>query len=492
MGLRATLVNILGLTLKRRHKLDEAEVLYREGLQLCREMSGDDGLDTCAALNHLGMLLYGKGRPAEAMMPFIKEALSTARRTVGDRNAYALRSMNNLALLLHETRELKEAEKLYREALMLKQETLGDAHPATLTTLNNLGELISDQGNLEAAMPLVMKALAGRRKVLGDRHPDTLTSINNVGLFLQRQGNLRDAEKYMRESLQTSRETWGDMHGTTASSANALGKLLRDQGRVAAATELFEEGYQVCRTTLGGRHPDTLVSMSNVGLLMIESNRDALRGFALLRRVLSDRRAVLGATDPDTLDALTNLGCSLSKHGGNRAADHAEAERLLVEALKGCRAVFDEQHQRVRAAIENLQEHRNGMSFDLVTLVSGDTARITGLQGRADLNGRVVRLIRFDDTSGRWCVSITEGAGEVNIKIKQTNLEPDGDHATSQEQATSEPASMPNEVARLLHGRVRIGGLQGRSELNGQCGTATAYDAARDRVAVALGDGPGG
>ena len=65
------------------------------------------------------------------------------------------------------------------------------------------------------------------------------------------------------------------------------------------------------------------------------------------------------------------------------------------------------------------------------------------------------------------------GAGEVNIKIKQTNLEPDGDHAASEEQATSEPAShvaMPNEVARLLHGRVRIGGLQGRSELNGQCG----------------------
>ena len=57
MGLRATLVNNLGLTLKRRHTLDEAEVLYREGLQLCREMSGDDGLDTCAALNHLGMLL---------------------------------------------------------------------------------------------------------------------------------------------------------------------------------------------------------------------------------------------------------------------------------------------------------------------------------------------------------------------------------------------------------------------------------------------------
>ena len=36
---------------------------------------------------------------------------------------------------------------------------------------------------------------------------------------------------------------------------------------------------------------------------------------------------------------------------------------------------------------------------------------------------------------------------------------------------------------------MRIGGLQGQSELNGQCGMATAYDAVRDRVAVALGDG---
>ena len=30
-------------------------------------------------------------------------------------------------------------------------------------------------------------------------------------------------------------------------------------------------------------------------------------------------------------------------------------------------------------------------------------------------------------------MSITEGAGEVNIKIKQTNLEPDGDHASLQQ-----------------------------------------------------------
>ena len=133
---RADLVNNLGLTLKRLHKLDEAEALYREGLQLQLQISGDDSLEVCAARNNLGMLLREKGCNAEAMV-LVKKALSTTRRTVGDRNPFTLRSMNNLALLLHESNQLKEAKELYCEALTLKRETLGDTHPLTLTSINN-------------------------------------------------------------------------------------------------------------------------------------------------------------------------------------------------------------------------------------------------------------------------------------------------------------------------------------------------------------------
>ena len=55
-----------------------------------------------------------------------------------------------------------------------------------------------------------------------------------------------------------------------------------------------------------------------------------------------------------------------------------------------------------------------------------------------------------------------------------------------QEPPPSDDLAPAAGAAPLVGRRVRVEGLAGRPELNGRCGEATAYDAARERYCVAV------
>ena len=55
--------------------------------------------------------------------------------------------------------------------------------------------------------------------------------------------------------------------------------------------------------------------------------------------------------------------------------------------------------------------------------------------------------------------------------------------------AATPPASVAAPTPNLSGRRVRIGGLQARPELNGRCGVAGRFDAAKGRYEVAVGGG---
>ena len=57
-----------------------------------------------------------------------------------------------------------------------------------------------------------------------------------------------------------------------------------------------------------------------------------------------------------------------------------------------------------------------------LTLAPGKAAVVTGLKSRADLNGNICKLVRFDEREGRWIVLITSEGKETKIKIKPENL----------------------------------------------------------------------
>ncbi|KOO35380.1 tpr repeat-containing protein, partial [Chrysochromulina tobinii] len=305
--------NRLGSLLKDQGKLDEAEPLFREALEVQRATLGDWHPDTLASINNLGNLLKVQGKHDEAE-PLLRQALEVQRATLGDRHPDTLGSIHNLGLLLKDQGKLDEAEPLVREALEAMRATLGDRHPHTLATINNLGNLLQDQGKLDKAEPLLREALEARRALLGGRHPVTLSSINNLGTLLKVQGKRDEAEPLLREALEAMRATLGNRHPHTLASIGNLGTLLQAQGKLDEAEPLKRKAFEVRRATLGDRHPDTLGSIHNLGtLLLAQGKLDEAE--PLVREALEVQRATLGDRHPDTLGSINNLGTLLQDQG---------------------------------------------------------------------------------------------------------------------------------------------------------------------------------
>ena len=177
-------LDVLASELKAQGKLDEAEPLYREGLEMDRGALGDRHPNTLFSISNLGTLLYAKGDLAAAE-PLQREALVGQRETHGNRHQSTLISINGLGMLLYAKDDLAAAEPLLREALELRRETLGNRHPSTLTIISNLGMLLQAKGDLAAAEVMLREALEGQRETLGSLHPSTLTTIGNLDQLLQ-------------------------------------------------------------------------------------------------------------------------------------------------------------------------------------------------------------------------------------------------------------------------------------------------------------------
>ncbi len=84
-----------------------------------------------------------------------------------------------------------------KEAVTSYRRTLGNKHPYTLASISNLA-LLKARDNLGEAEKLFAEALDGRRSTLGNKHSDTLSSIKCLAIVLHR-GNKSEAHKLFSE-----------------------------------------------------------------------------------------------------------------------------------------------------------------------------------------------------------------------------------------------------------------------------------------------------
>jgi len=284
---------LIGASSTPQGKLPEAEVLWKEVLEVRRAQLGDRHTDTFKSINNLGLLLQKQGKLDEAE-PLLRSALEARRATLPYRHPDMLASMNNLGRLLYDQGRLDEAGVLYREALEAQRATLGDQHPSTLVSISNLGLLLQAQGQLDEAALLHREALEGRVATLGDRHPHTLTFINNLGLLLQDQGKLDEAELLLREALEARREILGDRDANTLISISNLARLLQDKGQLDEADPLMSEAFDGCAATLAEGHRTRLRSQAWLADVRRAQGRIESARALVDARVLSTARAALG------------------------------------------------------------------------------------------------------------------------------------------------------------------------------------------------------
>jgi tetratricopeptide (TPR) repeat protein len=108
--------------------------------------------------------------------------------------------LSNLAVLLHATNRLAEAEPLFRRALAIHEARYGSHHPTVATALNNLAGLLQATNRLMEAEPLFRRAIAIDSASYGPDHPDVAIDLNNLAGLLLRTNRLTDAEPFYRRA----------------------------------------------------------------------------------------------------------------------------------------------------------------------------------------------------------------------------------------------------------------------------------------------------
>jgi len=129
-------------------------------------------------------------RPGEAE-PLFHRALAIDGRRLGPDHPNVARDLNNLALLLQDTKRPAEAEPLFRRALMIDERSLGPDHPNVATRLNNLALLLVDTNRPGEAEPMSRRSLEILLKfsrATGHEHPHLRDALAGYTALLEALG----------------------------------------------------------------------------------------------------------------------------------------------------------------------------------------------------------------------------------------------------------------------------------------------------------------
>lgn len=208
------------------------------------------------ALNEHALTLDEQGNYLQAEVMF-REALEIGRATIGTNHPDYATRLNNLANMLRAAGRYSEAEVHYREALAIDRITNGTKHPIYAIHLNNLAEALRMQGRYAEAEPMYLQALEIARATIGTNHPDYGAHLNNYAEALRGQGRYSESEALYRVALTIDRATIGATHPHYSIHLNNLALVVQAQGRFAEARGHYAQSVTIRRDKLGEGHPAT-------------------------------------------------------------------------------------------------------------------------------------------------------------------------------------------------------------------------------------------
>ena len=238
-----------------------AEELARTSLEIRREVSETDTMDTAASLNNLGVLLLLQGRYDEAL-PVLQEAVDITRRVGGDQHPELARALENLGNVYYRKHEFDTTLELLDEVMTMRRDVLGDDSPDVARTLNNMGMVYRAAGQPAKAEAFLRQAVAGMERAYGPDHPDVASSRWSLAHVLWGLGKLDEAEIELREAVAVADRAFPEGSAGRATYNLPLGNLLAERGRFSEAEPLVLSAYEAFLATDGPDGPRTTEAAS--------------------------------------------------------------------------------------------------------------------------------------------------------------------------------------------------------------------------------------
>jgi eukaryotic-like serine/threonine-protein kinase len=233
----------------------DSEAIWREALELRRAADPPDPAAVAGGMVHLADLLrVYRSAPAEAELLY-REALEIQRMHQGERHPDRLHGLHSLAALHFERGEYEEAEALLREAIVLAIDVYGEDSVHSSHGMGHLSVVLADQGRVDEAEDLARVTLALRVRAHGPQHPSAHSARLALARILVARGDLEEGEDLMRQALEGRVALLGEEAANVGSIRSELGAMLMRRGQHAEAEAEFDQALRILRGHFAEDHP---------------------------------------------------------------------------------------------------------------------------------------------------------------------------------------------------------------------------------------------
>ncbi|KAF4948389.1 hypothetical protein FGADI_9701 [Fusarium gaditjirri] len=220
----------------------------------------EDRLIRASVLHRVGSFFRFQDRYREAES-LQREGLNIRRELLGEEHIETLVTISDLAGSLADLRRFEESDELQRSLIETLKRLHGEEHEKTLDAMSNLAVHLSQQDRNDEAIALDRHVLEVRKRILGEEHIDTIQVMDNLAARLEGE----EAEELQRRVVEVKTRILGKEHPSTVHSKANLAMTLFNGDELGEAEDLFLEALEANKKILGEDHPTTLRVMANLG-----------------------------------------------------------------------------------------------------------------------------------------------------------------------------------------------------------------------------------
>eukprot|EP01038_Epipyxis_sp_PR26KG_P007805 gene7805-10600_t len=332
-------LNSIGIWYILANQLIEANEALNWVLTVRTRSLGIDHPQTLSVLHNLGQLKMKEG-DINAALTYFKQAQIGRESVLGGAHIETLASIFDIATILENlntTKDLQEAETLYRKALEGREKNYGN-HNYTIQALTAFASFLFrrgqtsennlDQQNIiklkyfQESELLFRKALIMQEKLTSFNNEYLLEIADQLYIIFIQVDKLEAAEDLYRNVWRSREEILGDSHEKTLFTLTSLAQLMQKRMKNEDANDLFRKIITRKSKLFGLEHFETLNSQSDYALHLIglskndnkidynisKYDKKMQESLDLLMKVYEGRLKLFGEENKDTLGTMFHLG----------------------------------------------------------------------------------------------------------------------------------------------------------------------------------------
>ena len=298
---RNALANVLSLA----RQNDEALLLQKKCLVMCRTELGDDHPLTLESMQNLAVIHRRVFQLAEAI-PLLEKVLEIRKRKLGEDHIDTLKTVSNLGWAFVRAGQKDAAREALERSVAKQTAVLGIDHRDTLDSMNRLSWLYVDLRNYDKVVALREQILDVRKAKLGNDHRDTIKSMKSLVNGYEYDGQSDKAINLLQQILEIQTAKLGEHHLETLNTLSELASINGSEYPPEKKLQLMNQQWVAAKTTLGEDHPKTLKKKGNLAEYFLK-NEQFEKALAMYQHILDATKSREGKDLWMTLDAMYKL-----------------------------------------------------------------------------------------------------------------------------------------------------------------------------------------